>query len=121
MPVQGIRRLGAKKKDRSPLVRSMMNSKVSPLDPDTTGQPVGPAAAAAASPAAARMEPPPETPGSGEAGIPAPMQSPGGGAGIPNPLQPGGGARKWAGRAGMGDRNAIIGEKRKKRTMRGLV
>ena len=94
-----------------------MNYKVKPLDPDTTGQPT--AAAGAPKPAADREPPPVDRPEPG--GAPAPLLTPGGGAGIPNPLQRGGGAKKWAGRAGIGDRNAIIGEKRKKRTMRRLV
>ena len=120
MPVQGIRRLGAKKKDRAPIVRKMMNSQVDPVDPDDTGKPIGPGAAAAPPPPAARTEPPPDAAGQSGAGKPAAPLSPGRAAGIPNPLQPGGGVKKWAGRAGMGDRERIIGDKRKKRTMRGL-
>jgi len=97
-------------------MRKMMNSQVDPVDPDDTGKPIGPAAAAAAPPVA-RSEPPPASPIIGGAGKSASALSPGAGADIPNPMQAGPGVKKWAGRAGIGDREAIIGEKRKKRTM----
>lgn len=112
MPIQGIRPLTTKKKSKP--YRAPMDSKIDPLSPEDVGKKVGPAEASATPPAAAKREPPPDVADT-NGGAPAPLLSPGLGAGLPNPMQPGGGVKKWAGRAGIGDRNKIIKERRKKR------